>query len=255
MTPEELARVLTWSYGGGTQSAAIAVLVARGILPRPEMTVIADTGREQTETWTYLQNHVQPLLDTVGVRVERAHHDGASVDLYSNRGMLVIPAYTKPAGKFPTYCSTEWKKRVVSRFLRAYGYGPSKPVETWIGFSAEEERRKKDNDLQWQKYTWPLIDMVPLTREQCRQVVLDAGLPQPLRSSCWMCPYHTNAEWRHIRDTAPADWAKAVELDKLIRLRDDVYVHNSRKPLDEAPLGDEQMEIDTEGCDSGHCFV
>lgn len=36
-------RSLVWSYGGGVQSAAIAVLVLRGELPRPERVVMADT--------------------------------------------------------------------------------------------------------------------------------------------------------------------------------------------------------------------
>jgi hypothetical protein len=39
-------RPVVWSYGGGTQSAAIAVLVLRGESPRPELVVMADTGRE-----------------------------------------------------------------------------------------------------------------------------------------------------------------------------------------------------------------
>ena len=59
------SRALTWSYGGGTQSVAIAVLVAQGRLPRPELLVIADTGREATETWEYHEKHVAPLASTV----------------------------------------------------------------------------------------------------------------------------------------------------------------------------------------------
>lgn len=33
-----------WSFGGGVQSAAIAVMVVKGVLPRPDLIVIADTG-------------------------------------------------------------------------------------------------------------------------------------------------------------------------------------------------------------------
>ncbi len=43
-------RSLIWSYGGGVQSAAIAVLVLRGELPRPERAVMADTSREASAT-------------------------------------------------------------------------------------------------------------------------------------------------------------------------------------------------------------
>lgn len=109
-------RALTWSFGGGTQSVAIAVLVARGELPAPEVAVIADTGREATETWDYLERHVRPLLEPVGVPVEIAPHDLSTVDLYGKNGDLLVPAYTGGGdGKLPTFCSTEWKKRVVAR--------------------------------------------------------------------------------------------------------------------------------------------
>lgn len=39
-------RFTVWSSGGGTQSSAIAVLILKRLLPRPDRAVIADTGRE-----------------------------------------------------------------------------------------------------------------------------------------------------------------------------------------------------------------
>lgn len=27
------------------------------------------------------------------------------------------------------------------------------------------------------------------------------------------CPFHGNAQWRHIRDTSPSEWADVVECD------------------------------------------
>ena len=51
-----------WSYGGGTQSAAIAALIVSGKLPVPDVAVIADTGREVSSTWDYLRDVVQPAL-------------------------------------------------------------------------------------------------------------------------------------------------------------------------------------------------
>jgi hypothetical protein len=56
-----------WSYGGGTQTAAIAVLILQGKLPKPDIAVMADTGREIQSTWDYLYTVVQPALDSIGV--------------------------------------------------------------------------------------------------------------------------------------------------------------------------------------------
>ena len=90
------SRTLTWSYGGGTQSVAIAVLVAQGKLPKPEWIGIADTGRESSETWEYTDKWVRPMLRSVGCEIEVVSHSLSTVDLYSLKGELLIPAYTTP---------------------------------------------------------------------------------------------------------------------------------------------------------------
>src|SRR5690242_16471812 len=62
--------VITWSYGGGTQTLAIAILIALGKLPKPDLIVMADTGDEATETWEYTITHVLPLFDALGLVLE-----------------------------------------------------------------------------------------------------------------------------------------------------------------------------------------
>ena len=95
------------SYGGGWQTVAMIVLVLRGILPRPDHIVIADTSREKSSTWDYLEDMVQPALERAGLRVAIASHDLATVDLYSGNGDLLIPVYTE-TGKLPTFCSSDF---------------------------------------------------------------------------------------------------------------------------------------------------
>jgi 3'-phosphoadenosine 5'-phosphosulfate sulfotransferase (PAPS reductase)/FAD synthetase len=68
-------RAQVWSYGGGRQSVALAVLVRDGKLPRPDLIVFADTGREDSATMDYHRKHVAPFL-----QVETASHDLATVD-------------------------------------------------------------------------------------------------------------------------------------------------------------------------------
>ncbi len=62
------------------------------------------------------------------------------------------------------------------------------------------------------------------------------------------CPFHGNAQWRHIRDTSPSEWADVVEFDAAIRqgnaranasgsrLRGEAFLHRSRLPLSQAPI-------------------
>jgi hypothetical protein len=259
-------RAIVWNDGGGTQSAAIAVLIAEGRLPRPEVAVIADTGREDPATWAYLRDYIQPmLLSSVGLTVQIAPRSLAKVDLYSHRGTLLLPVFTA-TGKFQTYCSEEWKAMVVRRFLRGLGYGPERPVTQWIGYSTNEVLRIKASRTQWTKLRWPLIYDVPLSRDECVELVLSAGLPPPPKSSCYMCPHRNNAQWRDLKENRPTAWAQAVALDEEVRARDaqgSVYLHRSLVPLAKADLSDPPTPESTQGhlldlvddCGSGYCFV
>ena len=257
------SRALTWSYGGGTQSVAIAVLIAQGKLPKPEWIGIADTGRESTETWEYTDNWVRPLLAAVGLAIDVVPHSLATVDLFGLKGDLLIPAFTQ-GGALSTFCSTEWKKRVIQRRLRELGYGPKKPVETWIGISLDEIGRCKSSGVEWQTYAWPLIWTTPATRRSdCYAIVEAAGLPTPPKSACWMCPFRSNRAWAHQRDHYPQDHQKACAFDEAVRARDKqggVWIHKSRVPLREADLDlAEQPQGslfgEVSGCDSGMCWV
>lgn len=259
-------RKVVWSNGGGTQSAAIAVLIATGRLTKPERVVMADTGREATGTWEYLADHIAPLLETVGLGCEIASHELATVDLYGKNGDLLIPAFTENNGKLPTFCSNEWKQRVVRRYLRSVGYGPKNPVTLWIGISTDEIARMKPSDVKWVQHYYPLIETLGISRAECKRLVAEAGLPEPPKSSCWMCPYRQNPQWRDLKENHPKDWDAAVELDEEIRERDlaqggsGVYVHRSAVPLAEADLSDpedNQLPLfgEVDGCDSGYCWV
>jgi hypothetical protein len=258
-------KALTWSCGGGEQSVAIGALIGMGELPCPGVMVMADTGREQSAPLAYLRDHLNPFLKrTVGKEIVLIDQSLATVGLYSFKGELLIPAFTRSAegnvGKLHTYCSNEWKKRVIGRYLRSLGYGPKRPVITWIGISVDEVGRAKPSGTDWQEYTWPLLFDRPTRRAECAGIIARAGLPPAARSSCWMCPLHHDNEWRDIRDNAPEDWKRAVAFDEAIRARDPgVFVHSSAVPLAEADLSLPEPAPDlfggVDGCDSGHCFV
>ena len=226
-----------WSYGGGVNSVALAVAVRRGLLPRPDRIVFADTGRESTLAVNYLHEHVAPMLAEIGLAVEIAPHTLATVDVYSKKGELLIPAFTTGAGRMQTFCSSEWKTRVIHRYLRSHGV---QECVTWIGFATEEARRIKPSQVAWQTLHWPLALDLGWNRATCHGVIADYGLPPAPKSACWMCPNHSAAEWRAVK--ASPDWEKAVAFDHAIRERDKrggVYVHASRKPLDEVNLDED----------------
>ena len=238
------------NYGGGRQTIAICCLIVRGILPKPDRIVMADTGREKRSTWLYLDTHIQPLLATIGMHVEIAPHDLATVDLYSHLGTMLMPVFTA-TGKFETYCSSEWKARVVDRYL-----GGHKGWRHWIGFSYDERSRIKSRDGRW----FPLIERM-LSLEDCRIIVAQQGLPPAPRSACWGCPNMRNAEWRHVRDELPDQFELACMLDEDLRADDiaagngGVWLHEQRVPLREADLELPDSREPSRQCSLGLCMI
>src|SRR6187455_1201856 len=100
MKQKELKQI--WFCGGGTQSCAIAALIIDGKLPKPDFSIIADTGREKRRTWEYLDAVLRPNLERVGVSIERvkaAEYGYGGTELWSKTGELLIPAYTTESGQ------------------------------------------------------------------------------------------------------------------------------------------------------------
>lgn len=236
------------TYGGGIQSTTIAALIIAGKLPRPERIVMADTGRERSLVWNYLDEVTNPRLSTVGLTVERIDPTtytrwgltkGQSPNSEDEAvGDLLIPVYTEN-GKLPTFCSNEWKQRPVRRFLRAQGYGPDNPVRLWFGMSLDEIMRMRTSDVKWIENWYPLTlnAETRMTRHDCLSFLEREGWPLPPKSACYMCPHRADDVWAEMKANEPADFAAAVQLEQEIRHGGkwgDVWLHKSRRPLDEA---------------------
>ena len=249
--------MLVWSFGGGTQSAAIAVMILTGLLPKPDIAVMADTSRECSETWLYLTNIIQPALDSIDLKIHIADHRYAYVDLFKGpKKDILLPMFTRTngrIGKFPTFCSNEWKQRPIRRWLREKGV---KQCSLWLGISTDEADRMKANDVKWCKHVFPLIEIVPTNRHQCRSLILSYGWPEPPKSRCWMCSNMSPASWQHLKKLWPDDFNKAVNLESEIQKYDpNVFLHPLAKPLETAVIQSSQQSNMFDGCDSGYCWT
>lgn len=240
-------RTQVWSSGGGTQSAAIAALICKGELPRPDISVIVDTEREVQQTWEYHDSIIVPALANVGVTLHRVPKSKyAKVDLYGGKDgdSLLIPAFTDNGsgqGKLPTYCSNEWKSRVVQRFCRELA-PDSEGFRIWLGISRDEfDRMRAETDTGKWTYWHPLIAK-RMNRRDCESLVKSMGWPRAPRSRCWMCPNQAPDEWDDLDQNHPVDAAKAKDFQAQIQQRDPtLYLRDAK-----AAVG---------GCMSGFCFT
>jgi hypothetical protein len=142
------------SYGGGTQSAALALMSAAGDLPKVDHVIFADTQGELPETYLYAE-YVERHLTAAGIPFHRVTAGSLEEALLSDTPTSHNP--TPPAhvvnpdgskGRIGAYrCSYDYKRRIITREVKRLcgGRGAWKraDVEQWIGFSVDEATRCK----------------------------------------------------------------------------------------------------------------
>jgi hypothetical protein len=272
-------RLRVLSLGAGVQSTTLALMAAHGeIGPMPDCAVFADTGWEPKGVYEHLAWLRSPNVLPFPVHIVSAGDLRADI-MAGAQGerSTSIPAFTcnvTPAGTVvPVYdqdengepvvvgsrimaterveigiirrhCTTDYKivpiRRKVRELLGITGRrAPTSPVvEQWIGISLDEAIRMKPSFEDWQINRWPLIER-GMTRLDCLRWLKRRGYPEPPKSACIGCPFHSDDHWRHMRDHDPEAWADAVSVDRAIRTgfrgtRAEVYLHRSAVPLDQA---------------------
>jgi hypothetical protein len=244
------------SLGWGVQSFTLAAMVALGELEMVDAALHADTTHESILTYEFAKRWTG-WLEERGVRVVTVC-DG---DKRLGEGCVVdIPAFTvsnNGNGQIRRQCTFDWKVAPMRRWLQANRKG--EPVEQWLGISTDEFQRMRDSDVKYITNRYPLIEM-NMSRKDCVKWLQEHSLEVPPRSACTFCPFHTTDEWRRIKKI-PQDWQEAIEVDCKIRKARppyDLFVHPSRKPLDEVDFRTleekGQMRLWDEEC-SGICGV
>ena len=246
-----MTKTEVWSCGGGTQSGAMAVLIATGKLPRPDIAFMTDTGRERSGTWPFVDGFIRPQLAKVGLELQ------IGIVRFGLRVVTIqLPGYSTQSGtvgKMDPFCSGAWKRDVGERFLR------SRDVETarmWIGISRDEAKRIRNQHRNWLSLWYPLIFEVPMTRAMCVELIRSSGWTAEIpHSACWMCPNASDGEWLDMQIHYPGDFAKACELEAETRLVDPhFYLHPSCVPLSEVDFTAQQSMFADRGCTTG-CFT
>ena len=109
-----------------------------------------------------------------------------------------------------------------------------------IGISTDEFKRMKPSRDKWWVARCPLIES-RVSRKSCLDWMEKKGFPLPPRSACVFCPFHSDLEWRRLKNEEPEEFANAVEFEKRIQEADEhnetmrakPFLHNSCIPLAE----------------------
>lgn len=275
----------SFSFGGGVQSTAALVLAAQGKLPatddsyRWDVFVFSNVGpkAEHPATLKYVEEYAMPFAEANGielVEVRKILRDGTPDDLIDrierNERSLPLPIRMSNGAPGNRTCTADFKIKVIEKELKRRGATKENPAVVGIGISMDEIQRARhwgevDPRTPTQILEYPLLRL-NLRRRDALKVIAESGLPQPPRSACWFCPFHSLDEWRNLRREYPELFDKSVALERMLnerrdRLeRDHVWLTRFARPLDEVvhdqlTLGDDDPGSADAPCDSGHCFT
>lgn len=249
--------VQVWSCGGGTQSGAMAALIGDAKLPRPDLCLMINTGRERSGTWPFVNGFIKPQLARIGLELEIVPaSENGTVSLFSASGKILLPGFTSISGskgKLSAYCSGTWKRDVTERYLRSIGV---RTGTLWLGISADEAGRVRAPHRPWLQVHYPLVYVLRMLRKDCVALIRARGWAGKIpHSACWMCANASDAEWLEMKRDYPGDFVDACELEKEIQKTDPhFWLHPSCRPLADVQFEAGQTPQADRGCTEG-CFT
>jgi hypothetical protein len=214
---------LVVSYGAGVDSTAILVkMVKRGI--RPDAILFADTGGEKEGTMAflpvmqrYLEAHGFPGITVVRMSAKNAKYSTIVEKMLANETIPFFP------GKAHT-CSQVFKIEPQLRWIYSWdmarkAWAANKKITHIIGYDSGqydtgraadtfEECTNPDREQPW----YPL-QAWKMDRAECIKTIIDAGLPVPPKSSCYICPVMKPEEIRELAEQDPARAALALAVE------------------------------------------
>ena len=183
------------SFGAGLNSTAMVIMLVNDGWRGP--IVWADTGGEWPETLCYMRTFEDQWLRPRGLEITRLS-PATHADLYDDKrlggldGVETLEQYCLQRGIIPIlavrWCSVQFKRNPLENWRGAHGLD-----RACLGMSASEPRRIRDDP----KVRYPLWEE-GITRGECRRIISEAGLEQPIKSGCFFCPGQRLDNWRRL---------------------------------------------------------
>lgn len=263
------------SYGGGVQSTAMCVLATQGALGRVDAAIMSNVGddSEHPASLRFVREIMIPWAAERGLRVEMIDpvRRGEKTTIMKeimreNSRRIVIPVYGDVGAPLSRTCTADFKVGAIGRWAKQNGASKDSPADVMIGISVDEiERAGRGKNEPWETRLYPLLDL-GLRRSDCEQIIKDAGLPVPPKSSCFFCPFHRPLTWSELRRDEPELFDKAQMLEDHINDRqkqwdrNPLYLTRFGKRLSDA-IPEAQSSLFShegpgeDGCDSGYCWT
>lgn len=234
------------SYGGGTQSTAMLILIKLGKITKPDIVIHADTGSELPETIQFIQiakNYVEDVLK-IPFAIVKSHRGSLHEDYMKHGNIPIIGSRS---------CTSNFKIQPQRRLVRIIvGRRNKHLANSMLGITTDEEKRRTEGDVQWLKLVYPLLDEFRYTRKECILLNNLNGWDVK-KSGCFCCPYQGGKAWLELKENYPDLFDLSIEMEEKKR-----RVKGGKLGLyQERPLSDlDNITLEESKCDSGAgCFL
>jgi len=228
------------SLGAGKQSSYMLLTALGGAYQyKPDLAIFSDTGCEPSYVYDYLnwlKNYVKSKYDFDIIVINGGNLIGQTLDYYKGKNKLgaSLPFFLSKGGIIRRQCTGDYKINPIKRYYQKIRNG--KKIRQWIGISLDEIQRVKDSFAKYIENYYPLV-VNRITISEIINWFEREGIKIPGKSSCIVCPFHSDNYWRRFKKEYPDEFEKVCQFDDAIRnhpkLESQCYLHRSLKPLRE----------------------
>ena len=273
------------SLGMGVQSTALYFQSSMGEIPRADLAIFVDPGKEKTQTLEYHHFLEDWRSKNNGIPIKVVSKKNLFVDLLNkdeNKRFASIPCFTKDpengkVGMLRRQCTNEYKIMQVDKAISEY-YGLKKyarrpKTAVWLGITVDEVDRISYPKSAWKINVFPYLNYHTSSNNVSKSVKYfdnyvnrndlyawykNNNLPIPIKSGCVFCPFQSDFNWYDLKENYPEDFEAAIEVD--IAIRNDPkskgrerFLHKSCVPLNQVKFNQEDQT--SLGDCFGHCQI
>ncbi len=215
------------SFGGGVNSVAMMLM----LLDQGDEfeAVFVDHETDWPETYEYVEmfqawlkdnGHKQITILKPELEIKRSGEAFNSLfDFCWSRKM--VPSFMS------RWCTDKFKIRALKRYVKT-------PCFQYLGIDAGEAHRAKLKAFKGVENRFPLIEN-NINRSGCKEIITAHGLPVPMKSGCYICPFQRRSQWVELRFKHACLFQDAVNLearnieDRIKRGKKALYLSQSYK--------------------------
>lgn len=226
------------SLGAGKQSSYMLINALEGKYEyRPDLAIFSDTECEPKYVYEYLEwlkayCKDKHDFDIVTVTAGNLKQDVIDYVDGKRKRVAMLPLRLEGDGMTMRQCTSDYKTAPLRRYLQKIREG--RRVRLWIGISLDEMERAKVCDVKYTEHYYPLLKY-RITLDQILLFFESRRLPEPGKSACLICPFHSFGYWSIMYRWNRGEFEEACKFDDLIRdypgLKKRAYLSNQLKPL------------------------